>query len=298
MRYVMRTSTPRVQAVVPDDTFKHFSYDPKRDNCPQLGVIEILGSLYFGAVNHVEDFVLDYASKHPEQRFLLIRMHNVNNCDFSGIHMLESVVRTYRERGGDVFLVRPSYRVRQRMKKTGFDEHLGKDNYLDEDDAISKLFYHVLDPAMCIYECPLRVFKECQNLPKRLDLIGFLPEQRELPDDLGIISPIKLWSYLHDETNKQPPFVIDVREPREYRRGHIPEAQSVPLPQVAMFSTSLAKEQPIVIVCRTSRRSRRAACALVNEGHTNVSILDGGMLAWESADLLMAIDTFVKSGDK
>jgi SulP family sulfate permease len=225
-------------------------------------------------------------------------MHNVNNCDFSGIHMLESVVRTYRDRGGDVFLVRASYRVRQRMKKTGFDEHLGLDNYLDEDDAISKLFYHVLDPAMCIYECPLRVFKECQNLPKRLDLIGFLPEQSELPDDLEFISPSDLWSYLHDKTNKQLPVVIDVREPREYRRGHIPEAQSVPLPQVTSLNSSLVKDQPIVLACRTSRRSRRAACVLVNAGFTNVSILDGGMLAWDSAGLLEAIDTYANIGDK
>ena len=297
MRYVMRTSTPRVQAVVPDDSYQHFGYDPKRDNCPQLGVIEILGSLYFGAVNYVEDFILDFAAQHPEQRFLLIRMHNVNNCDFSGIHMLESVVRTYRERGGDVFLVRASYRVRQRMEKTGFDQHLGLGNYLDEDKAISQLFYHVLDPAMCIYECPLRVFKECQNLPKRLDLIGFLPEQLDLPDDMLTLAPKELWSQLHQENNEQIPLIVDVREPREYRRGHIPQAQSVPLPQVTALSSSLAKDQPIVLVCRTSRRSRRAACALVNEGHTNVSILDGGMLAWESAGLLEAIDTFVANGD-
>ncbi len=95
------------------------------NDCPQLGIIEILGSLYFGAVNHVEDFILDYAAQHPEQRYLLIRMHNVNNCDFSGIHMLESVLRTYRDRGGDVFLVRASFRVRQRMEKTGFDINIG-----------------------------------------------------------------------------------------------------------------------------------------------------------------------------
>jgi SulP family sulfate permease len=297
MRYVMRTSAPRVQAVVPDDTYKHFDYDPERDNCPQLGVVEILGSLYFGAVNHVEDFILDYAAKHPEQRFLLIRMHNVNNCDFSGIHMLESIVRTYRDRGGDVFLVRASYRVRQRMKKTGFDEHLGMDNYLDEDEAISQLFYRVLDPAMCIYECPFRVFKECQNLPKRLDLIGILPGQKELLDDLDTISPPELWSQLHDKVKLQRPVVIDVREPREYRRGHIPEAQSVPLPQVASLQTTLSKDQPIVLVCRSSRRSRRAATTLVNEGHTDVAILQGGMLAWESAGLLEAIDTFANTGD-
>jgi len=296
MRYVMRTSTPRVQAVVPDETYKHFDYDPERDDCPQLGVIEILGSLYFGAVNHVEDFILDYAANHPSQRFLLIRMHNVNNCDFSGIHMLESVVRIYRERGGDVFLVRASYRVRERMIKTGFDVHLGLDNYLDEDEAISQLFYKVLDPATCIYECPLRVYKECQNLPKRLDLIGILPSQKELRDDLETVSPSELWSQLQDKVKLQRPLVIDVREPREYRRGHVPEAQPLPLPQVTSLGATLSKEQPIVLVCRTGRRSRRAASVLVNEGFTDVAILDGGMLAWESTGLLEAIDTFAKNG--
>ena len=296
IRYVMRTSTPRIQAVVPDDSYKHFGHDPERPVCPQLGVIEILGSLYFGAVNYVEDFILNFAAKHPEQRYLLIRMHNVNNCDFSGIHMLESIVRTYRERGGDVFLVRATERVRQSMEKTGFDKHLGLENYLEEDKAISQIFYHVLDPAMCIYECPVRVFKECQNLPKRLDLIGILPEKGSLPD-LVTIAPNELWTELHDGKNQKQPTVIDVREPREYRRGHIAEAKSVPLPQVAALASTLEKEQPIVMVCRTSRRSRRAARTLITNGFSDVSILDGGMVAWESAGLLEAIDTFATRGN-
>jgi SulP family sulfate permease len=296
MRYVMRTSTPRVQAVVPDDTYKHFGYDPEQRDCPQLGVIEILGSLYFGAVNYVEDFVLDYAAKHPEQRYLLIRMHNVNTCDFSGIHMLESIVRTYRERGGDVFLVRATHRVRQSMERAGFDEHLGPENYLDEDKAISELFYHVLDPAVCIYECPVRVFKECQNLPKRLDLIGILPETREL-EAVDTISADELWTQLHNGTGKQPATVIDVREPREFRRGHIAEARSVPLPEVASLNLELETDQPIVIVCRSSRRSRRAACTLLNDGFTDVKVLEGGMVSWEAAGLLEAIETFATDGD-
>ncbi len=119
-RYIMRTSTPRVHMVVPDKTYNHFIFNPEADDCPQLGIVEILGDFYFGAVNFVEDFILDHAGRNPDQRFLLIRMHNVNNADFSGIHMLENVVRSYRDRGGDVFLVRVSYRVMQRMIDTRF----------------------------------------------------------------------------------------------------------------------------------------------------------------------------------
>ena len=67
--YIMRTSTPRVQAVLPDADFKHFTYQPENPPCPQLAVIEIQGDLYFGAVNHVEETIMAYLEQHPEQRF-------------------------------------------------------------------------------------------------------------------------------------------------------------------------------------------------------------------------------------
>ncbi|NIP23143.1 MAG: SulP family inorganic anion transporter, partial [Phycisphaerae bacterium] len=156
--YIMRTSAPRVQNVVPDEDFKHFLYQPEKPTCPQLGVIDILGDLYFGAVNHVEETILEHLEKYKEQRFLLIRMHNVNHCDFSGIHMLENVVKVCRDKGGDVFMVRVSYPVRKLMESTNFIEFLGENHFLIEEEAIGHMFHKVLDPAVCIYECPFRVF--------------------------------------------------------------------------------------------------------------------------------------------
>ncbi|UCC53274.1 MAG: rhodanese-like domain-containing protein, partial [Anaerolineaceae bacterium] len=64
------------------------------------------------------------------------------------------------------------------------------------------------------------------------------------------------------------------------------------LPLVPTIQETLSKDRPIVLACRTGRRSRRAACALAAEGHTKIAILDGGMLAWQSSGLLEAIDTF------
>ena len=125
----MRTSTPRVHAVLPDESFRHFYYQPERDACPQVAIIEILGGLYFGAVSHVEEFIADYTLKNPAHRFLLLRMHNVNHCDFSGIHMLENIVQGYRARGGDVFLVRVNPRVRHLMQTTEFEDYLGSANF-------------------------------------------------------------------------------------------------------------------------------------------------------------------------
>ena len=99
-----------------------------------------------------------------------------------------------------------------------------------------------------------------------------------------------MWRQLHLDTAASRPEVIDVREPREYKRGHIPDARSVPLPQILLDSVKFPNDRQIVITCRSSRRSRRAAYALQQMGVMNVAILEGGMLAWEAAGLLEAVD--------
>jgi sulfate permease, SulP family len=296
-RYIMRTSTPQTNAVVPDESFKHFTYDPTSPECPQLGIIEIRGDLYFGAVNYVEDFILDHAVQNPEQIYLLLRMHNVNNMDFSGVYMLENVVRSYRERGGDVFMVRVNPAVMQRMVDTGFDEYLGQDHFLNEDSAISELFYHVLNPASCIYECPYRVFMECQNLPKRLDLIEPDLSKAVSRTDVNWIDAQTLWQGLHAWAPEDQPLIVDVREPREYRLGHIAEAVSVPLTRFKEGDPGLPADREIILVCRTSRRSQLAAGTLNKLGHEKLTILDGGMTAWEAAGLLEAVEIFPNNGE-
>lgn len=288
--YIMRTSAPRVHVVVPDESYRHFFYQPDKAQCVQLAIIEIMGDLYFGAVHHVEDAILDMAKSRPDQIYLIIRMNHVNQIDFSGIHMLESVIHSYRERGGDVFFVRVNPRVRRLMETTGCADFIGSDNFLDEDTAISTVFHHVLDPAICIYECPVRVFKECQNLPKRLDLIDVSADLPRADIAVERIPPPELWELLHSNGARPPLTVVDVREPREYRQSHIPGAVSLPLSDILKHDYRLPQEERLVLVCQSGRRSRRAAQVLRNDGYTDLAVLDGGMTAWTGAGLLEATD--------
>ena len=283
--YLLQTSTPRVRTVLPAKNFRHFEHQPDLPPCPQLGVTEILGDLYFGAVQHVDEQVYSNLVDHPGQRFLLLRMGNVHNCDISGIHALESIVRMYREHGGEVFMTMVRRPVLQAMTASGFIETLGRDHLLAEDAAISHLFLHVLDPAICIYECPLRVFEECQNLPKQLHTeFGVLTTARPTAP-APVIEPLALWQALKSEN---PPLAIDVREPREFSQGRVPGSQSIPLPRLLANLDLAPRDQAVVLICRGGRRSGRAAAALLAAGHPNVASLKGGMVAWESANLLEA----------
>ena len=287
--YLWRTSAPRVQSVLPDADFRHWEYQPHLPMCPQLAVVDVLGDLYFGAVNHVEEQMNMLMTRNPSQRFLLLRMHSVQRCDISGIKMLQTIVRQYRVRGGGVYFVRVRPPVRQIMDVSGFTQYVGEDHFLDEDHAIDHLFHRMLDPAVCIYECEVKAFRECQNLPKRplpAEAIPLLPTNIA-PAPVLTIKPRELWRQIR---SAPPPRVIDVREPREYRQGHIPGAESLPLYELLTNPDQVSRDRPVVLVCRSGRRSERAAAALMSRGFDRVTILSGGMLAWEASDLLMAVE--------
>ncbi len=286
--YLLQTSTPRVRAVVPDEDFEYLVSEGDKPACPQLGVIEIMGDLYFGAVHHVEEFIHQNRANHPDQRYLLLRMHFVEHCDISGIRALEGIVQAYQEDGGDVFIARYQKSALDAMRSTGFYKELGENHFLTRDEnAIGYLFYNILDPAICIYECPLRVFEECQNLPKRLDYLDEKLFHGVPGADIRYIEPHQLWQDLH---SSDPPTLIDVREPREYKRGHIPQAQVIPLPKIIGDTSQVPRDGRVVLLCRTGRRSTKVAGYLKGQGFDNIVALRGGMLAWEKANLLEAID--------
>lgn len=286
-RFILRTSMPNVYPVVPDASFQHFVSQEALPHCPQLGIITLEGPLYFGAAHHVEEAIRANQEKHPEQAFLLLRMHMVDHLDVSGIHMLETVVRLYRKRGGDVYLSDVRRGVEERMAAVGFDSFLGKDHFLPREEAISYLFHKVLQPSVCIYECDVRVFAECQALPKTS-----MKEHLRTPGEITQhIVPTWLPSTLRASLEEgQELLLVDVREPREFKAGHIPGASLLPLRMLPQQGSDLPGDRTLVLVCRSGRRSRLGAIILQDMGYTRVYNLTGGMLAWEAAGYPIAVE--------
>jgi SulP family sulfate permease len=101
------------------------------------------------------------------------------------------------------------------------------------------------------------------------------------------VAPRVLWNELRGAT---PPVVVDVREPREFKTGHIPGARLLPFTKLLTEKASLPDLRTVVLVCRGGRRSARACAMLRAEGYRNVIVLRGGMQAWEAAALLEAFD--------
>jgi SulP family sulfate permease len=286
--YIYKSSLPTVEAVVPDENFQQFLVKPEAPVCPQLGVVKIQGSLFFGAASHVEDALLANFEANPGQNVLLLQMHGVDRCDLSGIDVLEGLLRMYRGAGGDLYLdhVRPE--VRDFMRRTGFEHIIGSDRFLDPDGAINFLFNDVIDSAICCYECEHRVFAECQPLPKySYDL--------RLPTSTGRLRyPLKHLSVVEFEDGVaeagERVFLIDVREPEEYARGHLPNSRLLPLRNLVGEIEDLPRDRPVFLVSRSGRRSTRAMRLLIDMGFEEVFNLKGGVLSWMARGRPLAVE--------
>jgi rhodanese-related sulfurtransferase len=87
--------------------------------------------------------------------------------------------------------------------------------------------------------------------------------------------------------NHESAVVVDVREPDEFRTGHIPNAINIPLGSLKdrVKDIEKYKSKPVLLSCRTSQRSARAATLLRKQGFTAAHILAGGITAWQSENL-------------
>ncbi len=290
MRFLVKTSMPQVQPVVPDESFRHFVPENDSPICPQIGIITMSGPLYFGAAQHIEKAIQANREKHPEQTYLLLRMHLVDHVDVSGIHMLEAIVRQYRQRKGDVYFAGVRRQVKRQMAASGFYKMLGQNHFLQRDEAVSHLFHAVIEPSVCIYECPVRIFAECQALPKWSEGAKISENTLLPPHTIAAWLPSELKKMVSQNGKDPTPLIIDVREPNEFKKGHITEAQLIPLRQLAKKGDTLPQDQPIVLICRIGRRSRLAGGILKDLGYEQVYILQGGILAWEAAGYPLAVE--------
>lgn len=89
---------------------------------------------------------------------------------------------------------------------------------------------------------------------------------------------------VHDRMTSANALLIDVREPDEYRQGHVASAVNIPRGmlefRISMEPTLQNLARPIILYCKNSGRSALSAIAMQSMGFTNVVSMAGGFEAW------------------
>ncbi|MEI2778423.1 MAG: rhodanese-like domain-containing protein [Tetrasphaera sp.] len=76
--------------------------------------------------------------------------------------------------------------------------------------------------------------------------------------------------------------LVDVREPMEYRAGHVPGAQLMPLGRLGDTVDELPTDRRVLVICQSGKRSLTATDALRQRGIEAYSVA-GGTSAWAEA---------------
>ena len=74
--------------------------------------------------------------------------------------------------------------------------------------------------------------------------------------------------------------LIDVRETFEYEVSNL-DGENIPLASVLLEKDKISRDKPVVVHCRSGKRSAQAILLLEKEGSDNLSNLVGGILAWK-----------------
>ena len=100
------------------------------------------------------------------------------------------------------------------------------------------------------------------------------------------VSPAQLTALI----NRENALVVDVSASGDFEKGHVVGSRNVAMNQFDPENKQLAKarELPVAMICRNGTTSADAAKRLVKAGFKNVHWLDGGISAWQQANLPLA----------
>lgn len=107
-----------------------------------------------------------------------------------------------------------------------------------------------------------------------------MPMDTTVPTLPPVLQPKDVENLMEAGTNIR---ILDVRTPAEFESLHIPGSYNVPLDTLGEHGPELRAHvnEPVVLVCRSGERARKADEALRKGGMTNLHVLEGGMMAWE-----------------
>lgn len=132
--------------------------------CPQLKLLRMEGSVYFGAVAHVGEHLHRLRLGPVVQRHLLVMAKSMSSLDLAGADLWEAERIRRAALGGDLYFHRPRPQVMDIWRRSGFLDRLGAGHIFDSKPAALAAIVPRLDDAICA-GCTVRLFNECAARP-------------------------------------------------------------------------------------------------------------------------------------
>ena len=160
--YLRRTSQPGVEDVkpVPGRSTPIFSTDTGLPDCPQLKIVRINGSLFFGAVNHLQEAFQAIDEANPAHRHVLLVASGINFIDLGGAHMLAQEAARRKALGGALYITHLKDEPMAMLRQSGVYDQIGANHFFRAGQDTLAILKNRLAPDVCA-RCTVRVFAPC-----------------------------------------------------------------------------------------------------------------------------------------
>ncbi|MEW5772504.1 MAG: SulP family inorganic anion transporter [Thermodesulfobacteriota bacterium] len=166
--YLNRTSHPHFTTLAPVESrgARHFvdKSGTGFPECPQLKVLRLDGSIFFGAVNHISEALEKTIAESPEQCHILVVASGVNFMDVSGCEMVFHEGHALHAGGRALYLCSVKPEVMLILNRGGCLARVGAENVFEDKYEALAAIVPRLDPERC-RECRVRIFLECAGQP-------------------------------------------------------------------------------------------------------------------------------------
>ncbi|MEA3323155.1 MAG: SulP family inorganic anion transporter, partial [Patescibacteria group bacterium] len=158
--FIRKVAMPEVKRVKPScENGKLITVSDDDQTCPQLAIFQVEGSLFFGAVEKLEEKLHEY--EHLKKEVIIIRMKQVNLIDATGVHAFEKLLKERSGSKGRIILSGVNDDVKETFVKSGIAEKIGSKNIVDSTEIAIKLaFDEYINFDKC-KNCKSRIFAEC-----------------------------------------------------------------------------------------------------------------------------------------
>jgi SulP family sulfate permease len=162
--YLYRTSKPGIEPLVPavDASGYHFVDARGKPECPQLRIVRINGSAYFGAVDHIQNTLQQIDAENPRQKSVLIVSLGMNFIDVAGAEMFTQEARRRRRMGGGLYFYRMKSEAFELLRQGQYDHAIGEGAFFPVKTNPTDALYWTLDPSICRH-CKTRIFANCNS---------------------------------------------------------------------------------------------------------------------------------------
>ena len=162
MLYLNRTSRPPLEDVkpVPGQSPPAFGTGTGLPDCPQLKILRLNGSIFFGAVNHLQEGLQQIDERDPSHRHVLLIASGINFIDLAGAQWLAQEATRRRGIGGALYLFDLKQEPLKMLQRSGALATIGAENIFKPGEDVIAALYPRLDRGVCA-GCTVRIFEPC-----------------------------------------------------------------------------------------------------------------------------------------